>query len=124
MMGCLLIVALYLLIPVSIKDTPQCDSSPQYFLQLENVSSGEYQYASREVVQEKFSREGYQIHAMNESVFNQIPSLRKAFSIPDSQVFIDSADVKIITDLSHNSVFSFNGNYYLIVIGHYDLADC
>lgn len=122
--GCLLIVALLILIPVSIKDTPQCDSSPQYFLQLENVSSGEYHYDSREVVRENFPREGYQIREMNESVFNLIPSLRKAFSDPDSQVFIDSADVKTISDLSHNSVFSFNGNYYLIVIGHYDRADC
>jgi len=122
--GCLVIVALLVLIPVSIKDTPQCNSSPQYFLQLENVSSGEYHYDSREVVRENFPRDGYQIREMNESVFNLIPSLRKAFSDPDSQVFIDSADVKIISDLSHNSVFSFNGNYYLIVIGHYDRADC
>ena len=124
MIGCLGIVALLVLIPVSIKDTPQCNSSPQYFLQLENVSSGEYHYDSREVVRENFPREGYQIREMNESVFNLIPSLRKAFSDPDSQVFIDSADVKTISDLSHNSVFSFNGNYYLIVIGHYDRADC
>jgi len=122
--GCLVIVALLVLIPVSIKDTPQCNSSPQYFLQLENVSNGEYHYDSREVVRENFPREGYKIREMNESVFNLIPSFRKAFSDPDSQVFIDSADVKIISDLSHNSVFSFNGNYYLIVIGHYDRADC
>lgn len=122
--GCLVIVALLVLIPVSIKDTPQCNSSPQYFLQLENVSSGEYHYDSREVVRENFPRDGYQIREMNESVFNLIPSLRKAFSDPDSQVFIDSTDVKTISDLSHNSVFSFNGNYYLIVIGHYDRADC
>ena len=122
--GCLVIVALLILIPVSIKDTPQCNSLPQYFLQLENVSSGEYHYDSREVVRENFPRDGYQIREMNESVFNLIPSLRKAFSDPDSQVFIDSADVKTISDLSHNSVFSFNGNYYLIVIGHYDRADC
>lgn len=122
--GCLLIVALFILIPVSIKDTPQCDSSPQYFLKVENVSSGEYRYASWEVVREKFTSEGYQIHEMNESVFNHIPSLRKAFSVPENQIFIDSNDVKIISDLSHNSVFSYNGNYYLIVIGHYDRADC
>jgi len=122
--GCLLIVALSILIPVSIKDTPQCDSSPQYFLQVENVSSGEYPYDSREVVREKFNRDGYQIHEMNESVFNLIPSLGKAFSVPESKVFINSADVKNISDLSHNSVFSYNGNYYLIVIGHYDRADC
>jgi hypothetical protein len=122
--GCLLIVALLILIPVLINDTSHCDSSPQYFLWVENVSSGEYQYDSREVVQEKFTRDGYQIREMNESVFNLIPSLHNAFSDPHSQVFIDSGDVKKFSDLTRNSVFTFNGNYYLIVISHYDRADC
>ena len=120
----LIAVALCLVIPASLIGLPQCDSSPQYFLQVENVSSGEYQYDSREVVQEKFTRDGYQIREMNESVFNLIPSLHNAFSDPHSQVFIDSGDVKKFSDLSENSVYSFNGNYYLIVISHYDRADC
>ena len=124
LIGLIAVIALFILFSVSFKSPGSCDSSPQYFIQIENMSEDEFMNSSPDSIRDNLTREGFRIIILDDSVFSRNPSIRQGFEFPKNQVFINTSDVKLLSDFSRDAVFFYNNGYYMLNIGHYDRAGC
>ena len=122
--GLVAVIAVCILFFTSFTTPNPCDSSPQYFIQIENMSEDEFTNSSLDTIRDNLTREGFRITILNDSVFSRYPPIRQVFDSQKNPVFINTSDVKLLSDFSRDAVFFHNNGYYMLNIGHYDRAGC
>ena len=127
-MVCATSVAIIVIVGLLLSATPTkkvtCDSSPQYFIKIENISGQDSREYSSGYSLDDLIQMGYKTIPANDPRFSRYPAIRQAINQPNTSINIDTRDVKNMSELSRDTILMYDGCNYLIIIAHYDRPAC